>query len=154
MSMRAWVGGCIRPWSRYRTLALGGLMLSLMMTGSPHMATAASYEVIRGEADIGGTHNVVYINYDFDNNRYRAHCVSVGNRGVFKEIFSCRLYEHPSGQYRTGAGTEPSFENRHTSSELLGDRPGQCYWAEMGLRLNAYQFTIPTIGYYCRVHPQ
>lgn len=113
------------------------------------VSVAASYEVTRGVRDVYGTHNVVYINYDPVNNRVRAHCVSVGNSSVWKYIKSCRLYESPSGVYRTGnyGYGGPSKSNLHIYTGLLSRRAGQCYFARMWVTfpgINSFGYTITT----------
>jgi hypothetical protein len=110
------------------------------------VSAATSYEVTRGVLDVYGTHNVVYINYDPAYNRLRAHCVSVNNSTVWKYIKSCRLYEYPSGAYRTGTAVGPSKSNLHTYSGLMSRRAGQCYYARMwvtfpGTNNNGYTIT-------------
>jgi hypothetical protein len=103
MSIHALVSEFTRPRARSRTRALGGLLLAVLITGVPSGSTAASYQVARKVQDLWATHNVVYINYDPVNNRYRAHCVSVGNSAVLKHILSCDLYNQ-QGEQASGQG--------------------------------------------------
>ena len=151
MSMHTLVGGGMRPRARYRARALGGLLLALLMTGAPYVPTAASGEVARTKKDIWATHNVVLINYDPVNKRYRAHCVSVGNSAVKKQILACRLTRSSDGEVRLGKGVGPSYENIRTHSDLLGRKPNSCVVAAMWLKLShretKYETTLKTKCY-------
>jgi hypothetical protein len=148
MSVRALVGGGMRPRARYRAHALGGLLLALLMTGAPYVPTAASGEVTRTVKDnLWAVHNVVLINYDPVNKRYRAHCVSVGNSRVKKQILACRLTDS-KGEVKLGKGVGPSYEGVRTHSDLLGRKPNTCVVSAMGLKLiyreSTYKTTLKT----------
>jgi hypothetical protein len=121
------------------------------MTGAPYVPTAASGEVARKVKDnLWAVHNVVLINYDPDNHRYRAHCVSVGNSRVKKQILACRLTDS-KGEVKLGKAVGPSYEGVRTHSDLLGRKPNTCVVAAMGLKLvyrqSTYQTTLQTECY-------
>ena len=148
MSMYTWVGGGVRPRARSRARMLGGLLLAWLMTGAPYVPTAASGEVTRAVMDrLWAVHNVVLINYDPVHKRYRAHCVSVGNSRVKKQILACRLTDS-TGEVKLGKGVGPSYEGVRTRSALLGRKPNACVAAAMGLKLmyrdSTYKTTLKT----------
>jgi hypothetical protein len=121
------------------------------MTGVPYVPTAAGGEVTRTVKDnLWAVHNVVLINYDPVHKRYRAHCVSVGNDQVKKQILACRLTDS-TGEVKLGKGVGPSYEGVRTHSDLLGRKPNTCVVAAMGLKLiyreSKYKTTLKTKCY-------
>jgi hypothetical protein len=128
----------IRPRMTKQLLAVFTLLIVLSSLGSP-IANAASCEVARSiPYDRYRTHNLVYINYDTVNRRYRAHCISVGNNAVSRFIKACRLYyydtwpQHTAPSYVRGSGNGgPGGGPYHVQSGLVYAHVGRCYYAQM-----------------------